>query len=124
MFSIKTFYIFIAALTTTLDEQNNLPPSKKLEDDCYQELCDHVEELAASLGSTTESLMSNMPLRTMSEQMPQTEEDMLQIIVDMAKANYKKYGGKGLLEITKRYSREKEGEEFCTLYLLFLLFVT
>lgn len=43
--------------------------------------------------------------------MPQTEEEMLQIIVDEAKANYKKSGVNELLAITQRYKREKEGKE-------------
>lgn len=84
--------------------------AKKLEQDCYQELFEFVQTMAISMGCSTGSMMANISLMPMSRTMPQTEKEMLQI-VGMTEANFKKCGGKSLLEITQRYANLREGEK-------------
>lgn len=55
-------------------------------------------------------------------QMPQTEKEMLQI-TGVTEANYKRAGGKCLLEVTQRYSREKEGKKEIKCYYCLIDFV-
>lgn len=83
---------------------------RQLEKNCYQELYNFIKTKANDLGCSTWSLMSVTSISMMSTKMPQTEEEMLQI-VGVTDANYKKCGGKALLEITERYRREKEGKD-------------
>lgn len=83
---------------------------KELEKDCYQELYSFIKSCALASGYSTWSLMGNTSIRMMSFQMPQTREEMLQI-VGVTEANLKKCNGDALLEITQRYRTEKEGKE-------------
>lgn len=82
---------------------------KKLEEDCYQELYHYKKAATTSLGIFGGLLLSNAALWVMGVRMPQTEEEILQI-AGVTEASYNMCGGKGLLEITQRYRKRKEGK--------------
>ncbi|XP_012280002.1 Bloom syndrome protein homolog [Orussus abietinus] len=78
---------------------------KDLQDRCYSDLMHIIRGIAASLEVSASSIMNMIAIRAMSQQLPETEEAMLQI-PHVTKANFDKYG-KALLEITKKYANDK-----------------
>ena len=75
---------------------------------CYQELAEIVNGIAGALDVSANTIMNMVAIRAMSQQLPETEEDMLKI-PHVTKANFVKYG-KALLDITQKYAAEKCGK--------------
>ncbi|CAG5074141.1 Similar to Blm: Bloom syndrome protein homolog (Drosophila melanogaster) [Cotesia congregata] len=82
---------------------------KELQDRCYAELMRDITGIAEALDIPAASIMSNIAVRAMSQQLPATKEEMLKI-PHVTEANYNKYG-KVLLQITERYAAEKVAME-------------
>ncbi|XP_049765144.1 Bloom syndrome protein homolog isoform X1 [Schistocerca cancellata] len=78
---------------------------KLLEERCYSDLMDMCNAIADSLGVSSASIMNVQAIQAMSQLMPETEEEMLQIS-HVTKANFEKYG-KALLQITQQHAAEK-----------------
>ncbi|KAM7363739.1 recQ-like DNA helicase Blm [Cochliomyia hominivorax] len=78
---------------------------KDLNTSCYNELLSCCRQLASELNVCTSSIMNFQALKVMSQQLPETEDNMLQIPF-VTKANFEKYGIK-LLEITNKYAKVK-----------------
>uniref|UniRef100_A0A0K8WKZ0 RecQ-like DNA helicase BLM n=3 Tax=Bactrocera latifrons TaxID=174628 RepID=A0A0K8WKZ0_BACLA len=72
---------------------------------CYSDLLDLCRTIAAARSVTMASIMNMQALKAMSEELPESEKDMLSI-PHVTKANFEKYGGK-MLEITRNYAAEK-----------------
>ncbi|KAL1458129.1 hypothetical protein WDU94_008300 [Cyamophila willieti] len=81
------------------------PEIKKIHDDCYVELMDTVRSLANSVGISASAVMNIQAVRLISQNLPETEEDMLKI-EGVTKANFDKYG-KELLHISQQYAGQK-----------------
>lgn len=75
---------------------------KKIHDSCYAALVEKVRDIALQLHVSTTSIMNTEALKAMSKSLPETEEDMLNV-VGVTKANFDKYG-KQLLEVISEYS--------------------
>ncbi|XP_011503226.1 PREDICTED: Bloom syndrome protein homolog [Ceratosolen solmsi marchali] len=84
---------------------------KELEQRCYGELFDMVNGIAGALDVSANSIMNIVALRAMSQQLPCDEQAMLKI-PHVTKANFLKYG-KALLDVTQKYSKEKQESEEC-----------
>lgn len=87
---------------TVEDESTSDQIDQEMEDihgQCYSELSDNVEAMAASLGVNPASIMNLEAIRTMSQVLPKSEEEMLKI-PHVTRANYKKFG-EPLLKITQ-----------------------
>lgn len=84
------------------------PAIRKLQDDCYQELFDHVQAITTKLGKPSGSILSSIILRAMSINMPYTEDEILQFM-NVKKSNYEKCGGSALFKIIEKYREKKEG---------------
>ncbi|KAG8035119.1 hypothetical protein G9C98_001609, partial [Cotesia typhae] len=82
---------------------------KELQDRCYAELMRDITGIAEALDIPAASIMSNIAVRAMSQQLPATKEEMLKI-PHVTEANYNKYG-KVLLQITERFAAEKVAME-------------
>ncbi|XP_076288509.1 recQ-like DNA helicase Blm isoform X2 [Lasioglossum baleicum] len=76
-----------------------------LESRCYKELMEIIKGIAGALDVSASSVMNMIAVRSMSQQLPDSEEAMLQI-PHVTKANFEKYG-KALLDITQKYAAEK-----------------
>lgn len=85
------------------------PRLLELKERCHDDLLEKTRSLAMERNVTVASVMNNQALKTMSEEMPESEADMLKI-PHVTKANFEKYG-KELLEITQQYA----GEKWCIL---------
>ncbi|XP_008211497.1 Bloom syndrome protein homolog isoform X1 [Nasonia vitripennis] len=77
----------------------------ELKQKCYTELAEIVNGIAGALDVSANSIMNMVALRVMSQQLPESEEDMLKI-PHVTKANFDKYG-KALLDITQKYAAER-----------------
>ena len=84
-------------------ESNSL--IKDLKERCYVDLIDVLRNLAAERNCTMSSILNIVALRSMSEIMPETAEEMLQVQY-VTKANFEKFGQK-FLEICQTYSAQK-----------------
>uniref|UniRef100_A0A8D8WUX2 RecQ-like DNA helicase BLM n=2 Tax=Cacopsylla melanoneura TaxID=428564 RepID=A0A8D8WUX2_9HEMI len=94
------------ASTSTSGGSKMLSPEiKKIHDDCYVELMDTVRSLANSVGISASAVMNIQAVRLISQNLPETEEDMLKI-EGVTKANFDKYG-KELLHISQQYAGQK-----------------
>ncbi|XP_014298440.1 recQ-like DNA helicase Blm isoform X1 [Microplitis demolitor] len=82
---------------------------KELQDRCYAELMRDITGIAEALDIPPASIMSNIAVRAMSQQLPATKEEMLKI-PHVTEANFNKYG-KVLLQITERFAAEKVAME-------------
>lgn len=91
--------------TTTVTDSPAAKELKLLEERCYSDLMDMCNALADSLGVSSASIMNVQAIQAMSQLMPETEEEMLQIS-HVTKANFEKYG-KALLQITQQHAAEK-----------------
>ncbi|XP_075220748.1 Bloom syndrome helicase [Lycorma delicatula] len=78
---------------------------KEIQENCYTALMDVVQSIAESLNINPASIFPVQAVRSMSRELPESEENMLSI-VGVTSANFKKYG-KQLLEITQQYAAEK-----------------
>ena len=80
-----------------------------LRDRCYHDLMDIARSIADERNLTIQQVINMEALRQMSIQMPETEEDMLQI-PHITKANYEKYGKK-FLDAIIPYSAQQSAYE-------------
>ncbi|KAL0125423.1 hypothetical protein PUN28_004506 [Cardiocondyla obscurior] len=78
---------------------------KELQDRCYAELMNIIREIATTLDVSASSIMNMVAVRAMSQRLPESEEEMLQI-PHVTKANFVKYGTL-LLTVTQKYAAEK-----------------
>ncbi|XP_052121683.1 recQ-like DNA helicase Blm isoform X1 [Frankliniella occidentalis] len=72
---------------------------------CYTELSEKVQAMADSMGVSSASIMNLEAVRTMSQELPENEEEMLKI-PHVTKANFLKYGD-ALLEVTQEYAKRR-----------------
>lgn len=77
----------------------------ELKDRCHNDLLDACRKMAAQKNVTMVSVMNMQAIKAMSDRMPETEAEMLQI-PHVTQANFVKYG-KDLLIITQQYAAEK-----------------
>ncbi|XP_021933104.1 Bloom syndrome protein homolog isoform X2 [Zootermopsis nevadensis] len=77
-----------------------------LQERCYHELIDVCRCIAYSLGVSSASIMNVQALRAMSQKLPETADEMLQIS-HVTKANFEKYG-EGLLKICQQHAAAKK----------------
>lgn len=84
----------------------------ELKDRCHNDLLDACRKMAAQKNVTMVSVMNMQAIKAMSDRMPETEAEMLQI-PHVTQANFVKYG-KDLLIITQQYSAEKMCKRFYT----------
>lgn len=80
----------------------------ELKQKCYTELFEIVNGIAGALDVSANSIMNMVAVRAMSQQLPETEQDMLRI-PHVTKANFDKYG-KALLDVTQKYAAQKIGK--------------
>lgn len=80
----------------------------ELVDQCHNDLLDKCREMSVQHNITMFGVMNMQAIKVMSEQMPETEAEMLQI-PHVTTANFVKFG-RGLLEITQHYAAQKLGE--------------
>lgn len=83
---------------------------KELYENCYQELVKVCGEIANKRNTQVSSVFNMEALRDMSNKLPTSEKEMLQLQY-VTKANFDKFGNE-LLEIIQRYSAEKIGNYF------------
>lgn len=95
----------VATVTPAEGPEPNNIAMKEIEENCYKELIDMVQTFANSAECSTSAIMNMMSLRVMSQQLPESEEEMLKI-PHVTKANFEKYG-KDLLDVTRQYAAEK-----------------
>lgn len=95
-------------IRTRSDEEFNDKISA-LRDRCYHDLMDIARSIADERNLTIQQVINMEALRQMSIQMPETEEDMLQI-PHITNANYEKYGKK-FLEVIIPYSAQQSAYE-------------
>ncbi|KAF0766088.1 Uncharacterized protein FWK35_00001987 [Aphis craccivora] len=81
------------------------PMLEEIKEKCYTNLMDICRGLAESLGISTNAVMTVQAIRSMSQLMPETEDDMLKID-GVTKSNFEKFG-QPLLEITQQAAAEK-----------------
>ncbi|XP_050061310.1 recQ-like DNA helicase Blm isoform X2 [Aphis gossypii] len=81
------------------------PMLEEIKEKCYTNLMDTCRGLAESLGINTNAVMTVQAIRSMSQLMPETEDDMLKID-GVTKSNFEKFG-QPLLEITQQAAAEK-----------------
>lgn len=86
-------------LNVALEKQSSVTTTNA---QCYEELTEACKQIAAEKNVTLASVMHIQALKTMSEKLPMTEAEMLEIPY-VTKAKFDKYG-KPLLEITTKYS--------------------
>lgn len=77
----------------------------ELKDRCHNDLLDACRRMAAQKNVTMVSVMNMQAIKAMSDRLPESEADMLQI-PHVTQANFVKYG-KELLIITQQYAAEK-----------------
>lgn len=77
----------------------------ELKDRCHNDLLDACRKMAAQKNVTMVSVMNMQAIKAMSDRLPESEADMLQI-PHVTQANFVKYG-KELLIITQQYAAEK-----------------
>ncbi|XP_065358905.1 recQ-like DNA helicase Blm [Calliphora vicina] len=82
---------------------------KEIYERCYSDLLDLCRTIATARNVTMASIMNIQAIKTMAEQLPETETAMCSI-PHVTKANFDKYG-KELLKITRNYGTHK----FCLL---------
>ncbi|PSN41142.1 hypothetical protein C0J52_05200 [Blattella germanica] len=92
--------------SSSKDDNATNPEVLALHERCYHELIDVCRCIADSLGVSSSSIMNVHAIRAMSQQLPETAEQMLQIS-HVTKANYEKYG-EGLLKICQQHAAEKK----------------
>lgn len=78
---------------------------KELEDKCHNDLLDVCQRISNQRNLSLVSIMNMQALKAMSEKMPATPEEMLQIS-HVTKANFEKYGQE-FLAVTQQYAAEK-----------------
>ncbi|KAK7869932.1 hypothetical protein R5R35_013711 [Gryllus longicercus] len=78
---------------------------QSIQEKCYADLMDVCHGLAASLGVGPSSVMNVEAVKAMSERLPETSEEMLDI-PHVTVANFEKFG-KPLLEVTIQYAVQK-----------------
>lgn len=83
----------------------------ELSDQCHNDLLDKCREMSVQHNITMFSVMNMQAIKVMADQMPETEEDMLQV-PHVTAANFVKFG-RALLEITQHYAAQKLGEYSC-----------
>uniref|UniRef100_A0A2H8U0B0 Bloom syndrome n=2 Tax=Melanaphis sacchari TaxID=742174 RepID=A0A2H8U0B0_9HEMI len=81
------------------------PILEEIKEKCYTNLMEICRGLAESLGISTNAVMTVQAIRSMSQLMPETEDDMLKID-GITKSNFEKFG-QPLLEITQQAAAEK-----------------
>ncbi|XP_060844582.1 recQ-like DNA helicase Blm [Rhopalosiphum padi] len=81
------------------------PILEEIKEKCYTNLIEICRGLAESLGISTNAVMTVQAIRSMSQLMPETEDDMLKID-GVTKSNFEKFG-QPLLEITQQAAAEK-----------------
>lgn len=87
----------------------------ELKDSCHNDLLDACRKMAAQKNVTMVSVMNMQAIKAMSDRMPESEAEMLQI-PHVTQANFVKYG-KDLLIITQQYAAEKMCKWFAVLEL-------
>lgn len=93
-----------ASGTSTLSSSSQ-KAVKELQDKCHNDLLDVCRRLANQRNMTLVSIMNMQAIKAMSEIMPATPEEMLQIS-HVTKANFEK-SGKEFLAVTQQYAAEK-----------------
>ncbi|XP_034952753.1 Bloom syndrome protein homolog isoform X2 [Chelonus insularis] len=107
MFAAKaktTSQITVTTVTASTKPHNKV--LKELEDQCYAALMQDLTSLAETLNLQLSSMINPIAVRAMSQQMPNTKEEMLKI-PHVTEAIFEKYG-KTCLEVTTRYAAEKQ----------------
>ncbi|XP_039959584.1 Bloom syndrome protein homolog [Bactrocera tryoni] len=94
-----------SGITATKDSAAEATQLRSIYERCYSDLLDLCRTIAAARSVTMASIMNMQALKAMSEELPESEKDMLSI-PHVTKANFEKYGGK-MLEITRNYAAEK-----------------
>ncbi|XKL68718.1 hypothetical protein PGB90_006487 [Kerria lacca] len=90
---------------TRLENKKNNAAVDNLQEECYEKLMDLRTHLASEFSLQAGAVMTGQAIQTMSEILPTTEEEMLNID-GVTKANFDKFG-RLLLEITKEYAAKK-----------------
>lgn len=96
---------FSSGIAVTKDSAAEATQLRSIYERCYSDLLDLCRTIAAARSVTMASIMNMQALKAMSEELPESEKDMLSI-PHVTKANFEKYGGK-MLEITRNYAAEK-----------------
>lgn len=96
---------FSSGISITKDTEAKATQLRPIYERCYSELLDLCRTIAAARSVTMASIMNMQALKAMSEELPESEKDMLSI-PHVTKANFEKYGSK-MLEITRNYAAEK-----------------
>lgn len=96
---------FNSGISVTKDNAAEATQLRAIYERCYSDLLDLCRTIAAARSVTMASIMNMQALKAMSEELPESENDMLSI-PHVTKANFEKYGSK-MLEITRNYAAEK-----------------
>ncbi|KOC69612.1 Bloom syndrome protein like protein [Habropoda laboriosa] len=108
MIPMRSFTNSVTAVATSSPVTKKVDKSLlELQERCYKELMEIIKGIAGALDISASSVMNMIAIRAMSQQLPDSEEAMLQI-PHVTKANFDKYG-KALLDITQKYAAEKYG---------------
>lgn len=81
------------------------PELMEIKQNCLKDLLEKCRSMATDRNVSVSSIMNNQALKTMAEQLPETETEMMKIS-HVTKANFEKFG-KELLAITQQYAAEK-----------------
>ncbi|KAL4134912.1 hypothetical protein QTP88_006597 [Uroleucon formosanum] len=89
----------------SIEDSTVNPILEEIKEKCYKNLMEVCRGLAESLNISTNAVMTIEAIRSMSQLMPNNEEDMLKID-GVTKSNFEKFG-QPLLEITQQAAAEK-----------------
>ncbi|XP_060858360.1 recQ-like DNA helicase Blm isoform X2 [Metopolophium dirhodum] len=96
---------FIDSNIVSIKDSTVNPILEEIKEKCYTNLMEVCRGLAESLNISTNAVMTIQAIRSMSQLMPNNEEDMLKID-GVTKSNFEKFG-QPLLEITQQAAAEK-----------------
>lgn len=94
-----------SAASATLKATAN-PAILEIQENCYAVLMDVIKGIASALNCNPNAIMNIQAIRLMSQNLPETAEEMLSIN-HVTKANFEKYG-EALLDVTKKFAEQKK----------------
>ncbi|KAA0194506.1 hypothetical protein HAZT_HAZT005099 [Hyalella azteca] len=98
------------AAPVVVQEETSDEELQLLQTECYDALLAEVKKIAEEKSVNYTNVINMVALRTMSREMPESEEEMRRI-PHITTANYVKYGQR-LLDITQRFAANKLGQFF------------
>ncbi|KAL0279324.1 UNVERIFIED_CONTAM: hypothetical protein PYX00_000916 [Menopon gallinae] len=105
-FDVRKANVKKSGSTASMSSKTTVNPAVlEIQENCYAVLMDVIKGIASALNCNANAIMNIQAIRLMSQNLPETAEEMLSIN-HVTKANFEKYG-EALLDVTKNFAEQK-----------------